>query len=217
MAAIVAAAPVSAIASNTDIASETVAACQSITDMATLTDAVITIGWTPSVPADLDDRAIQSYAATLLSDQFGFGDVPDPRIAKTWELALKNAAGVRNLKIVDGTQKKDRWFVLEHSGSILRVDSFEHETFGQVNCVIALKDRDSPVSFQKLLGDSGRDPQKLPPVYRLRPQSFESDGLKRNLNGAILNTERISAVSGTEVDVSSVYSSYVVTQPEKSE
>ncbi|WP_210093333.1 hypothetical protein [Ruegeria sp. HKCCSP346] len=212
-----AATPVCAIAKNKDVASETVAACQSTTDLAALTDSLIQIGWTPNVPKELDDRAIRSYAATYLVNHLGFSDYADARIAATWELALKNARGARNLKIVDGSQKKDRWFVLKKTGSVLRIDSLEHETYGQISCVLAFKEEDSPVTFERLLGVSGQDPHTLPPVYHLRGQSAEHNGFKRILNGAILNKERISAVSETEIDVSSVYSTFTSKQSGNSE
>ncbi|MEX0368229.1 MAG: hypothetical protein AB3N22_19360 [Ruegeria sp.] len=217
MAAITAATTVPVAAQNTNFASETVAACQSSADLAALTDDFIKIGWTLSAPAELDDRAIRSYAATFLQNDLGYGDVPDPRIASTWERALKNAAGARNLKQIEDSQKQDLWFVRTQTGSLLRVDSFENEIYGQVSCVIAFKDEDSPFTFEQLLGDSGRDPQSLPPVYHLRPQGSEYNGLKRTLNGAILNTERISAVADSEFDTASIYSTLTSKQAEKSE
>ncbi|NOD98642.1 hypothetical protein GS610_15655 [Ruegeria sp. HKCCD6228] len=212
-----AATTVPAAANEKNFASETIAACQSTTDLASLTDTLTKHGWSVSAPADLDDRAIRSYAATFLYNHLGFGDVPDPRIASTWEQAIKNAAGVRNLKQIETSQKKDRWFVREQSGSILRVDSFEHEVHGRLSCLLALKDEDSPFTFQQLLGDNGRDPQTLPPVYHLRPQSSEGNGLKRSLKGAILNTERISTVSESHIDVATVYSTFTSKHMEKSE
>lgn len=216
VAAFTAATTVPAIAENSQLVSKTVAACQATTDLATVTDSLIQIGWTPSVPASLDDREIQSYAATYLVNHLGYGDYSNKRIASTWKLALKNAAGIRNLQIIDGSQKKDRWFVLEQSGSVLRIDSFAHETYGHIHCVLALKEEDSPVTFNRLLGDSGKDPNTLPPIYRLRPKSFESNGFERNLNAAVLNSERISVASDYEVNVSSVYSTFTAKKPERS-
>ncbi len=217
MAVVAAATPAVSIANGSSIAPKTVAACQSTTDLAALTDALIQIGWTPRVPAQLDDRAIRSYAATFLVNHLGHGDFSDARIASTWNLALKNAAGARNLKIVEGSPQKDRWFVLEQTGSVLRTDSFTHKTHGQIECVITLNRENSPYTFQKLLGSSDQDPRTFPPVHHLRSRQSESGKLKRSLGVAILNTERISAASGSEFDVSSIYTTFVSQQPEKSQ
>ncbi|WP_170350629.1 hypothetical protein [Ruegeria atlantica] len=216
VAAVSAATTAPAVADSSKFASETVAACQSAIDLVTVTDNLIKIGWTHAVPAELDDRAIKSFAASLLSEQFGYGDVADPRIVRTWELALKNAAGTRNLVTFEGTEQKDRWFVKLQTGSVLRISTDEYNTYSQLRCLIALKDEDSPVTFERLLGGSGRDPATLPPVYRLRSQSYESNGLKRVLNSAVLNTERISTVSDIGIDVSSIFSTYVTKQAENS-
>ncbi|WP_143030564.1 hypothetical protein [Ruegeria halocynthiae] len=202
---------------NPDFASKTVRACQATPALANLTDFLLEVGWTLSVPADLDDRAIRSYAATILSNQFGFGEVPDPRISSTWEQSLKNAGGARNLKKIEGSQQKDLWFVWEKTGSVLRVNSFKNDVYFQMNCVIAFKEEDSPITFQRLVEGSGPDPQELPPVYHLQPQISESHGVKRSLNGAILNIERISAVSDSEIDVSSVYTTFLSVRAERSE
>ncbi|WP_171136484.1 hypothetical protein [Ruegeria sp. HKCCC1038] len=204
-------------AENYDLASETISACQSETDLAILTDALIQVGWTPKVPANLDDRAIRSYAATYLPNHFGTGDYSDTRIASTWELALKNATGARNLKIVDGSQKKDRWFVRDQTGSVLRVDSYKNGEFEQTSCVLAFKEEDSPITFEKLLEDSDRNPKSLPPVLHLRSQSSEDEELKRSMNGAILNIHRMQSASDPEFDVSSVFTTVTTKRPEKSE
>ncbi|AXT27282.1 hypothetical protein D1823_12210 [Ruegeria sp. AD91A] len=216
MAALLAVTSAPAGAENYDPASDAISACQSATDLAILTDALIQVGWTPQVPANLDDSAIRSYAATYLPNHFGTGDYSDTRIASTWELALTNATGARNLKIVDGSEKKDRWFVRDQTGSVLRVESYKNGEFEQTNCVLALKEEDSPTTFEKLLVDSDRDPKSLPPVLHLRSQSSENDTFKRSKNGAILNIHRMQSASDPEFDVSSVFTTVTTKRPEKS-
>ncbi|MBO9434215.1 hypothetical protein J7394_08365 [Ruegeria sp. R13_0] len=217
VAAVLAATTVPVAANENGFASETIAACQSTTDLASLTDALTKIDWIASAPADLDDRAIRSYAATFLYHHLGFSDVPDPRIESAWTQALKNAAGARSLKQIEGGQQQDLWFVRTQTGSLLRANGFENASYGQIECVLALKEDDSPTTFRKLLAGSDRDPKTFPPVYHLQPQSSESAGLKRRLNGAILNTERISAVSDSEIDVASVFFTLTSKKPEATE
>ncbi len=199
------------------MASETVAACQSTTDLPTLTYTLIQVGWTPKVPANLDDRAVRSYAATYLPNHLGNGDYSNLRIANTWELALTNAAGARNLKIVDGSEKKDRWFVREQTGSVLRIDSYKSGEFEHIQCVLALKEEDSPTTFAELLEGSDRDPQYLQPILHLQHQSSEDDNLKRSMKGAILNIHRIKSASDTDFDVSSVFTTATTKRPEKAQ
>lgn len=195
----------------------TISACHSTTDLTILTDELVQLGWAVTAPDELDDRAIESYAATILHHHIGFGEVSNARIKASWDLALATATGARNLVQVADSPTVSLWFVYDDTGSVLRIASFTQGAYSRVSCLASFRASDMQERFQKIWGDTGQNPNALPVFMNLQPVSYEHEDLKLSLNVSVLNSERVSNATGSEIEVSSIFSARTTLEPEAKE
>ncbi|MDW3225109.1 MAG: hypothetical protein R8G34_19845 [Paracoccaceae bacterium] len=183
--------------STPDKAEQTIQTCLTSEFSAdSLSSSLSLLGWQRVANADLTEEHLHNWAAIRLIQSMAFGKASAVRWQAAWELALKGAGGVRRLVPIEDSQSLQFFFEHAEMNGFLEAGVQTYPAGAHLSCEFVvlpvLAEKSLQPLHQNLLNDS------MPPVVFLKPQQFDTAGIKRQLNMSLLKNDEISQLTETD-------------------
>ncbi len=188
----------------------TVEACHAVPeDRAGVADALARLGWQPTLPADLDDTALQGLALYFTS-QHVFDAAPDIRLTTAWERARTNARGLTRLAPTPGSPS----YFTSPGGSVLRVSLQQDQWLMGLYCTMILSPDDMARSLDGAAPLVGMPLADLPPFKSLPEEASRDDTGRRSFRLTLINAAEIADRIGTRPPFAGIVETALETAPQ---